>query len=344
MLQSKSRFALYTLLNVLFSVGLTSAAFLTIDPSRTTTRTRSQTLSSPRTPLSKTTVPRGGSKSPTSLPAVVFDNGLFWQAESVIAGANALGLVLSLVSGSHVHLDLIGTGAIGLSALVPFTYSSGSTVSPRVKLSSVALVTWATKLAGFLFFRALKVKKDARLTDTLSTTSGTVMFWTLSWVWGVVCSLPHTLGTTSSSPGNPVTVKIGACIYVVGLIIETVADYQKMLFKASNPGQFCNVGLWSISQHPNFFGNLLIFSGLFVMNASALVNPEATTLFGKYQRVALSLLSPLFMFALFYGQASGSISNTVQMFEDKYGKDAGFHDYVDNVPLIVPNPFPRSNS
>ena len=34
------------------------------------------------------------------------------------------------------------------------------------------------------------------------------MFWVLSWLWGAVCSLPHTLGTTSSDPGNPTTKKL----------------------------------------------------------------------------------------------------------------------------------------
>jgi steroid 5-alpha reductase family enzyme len=254
----------------------------------------------------------------------------------MIAGANALGLVISLATGSHLHLDLLGTGAFGAAAATGFNISP---LLPRVKWSSIAVATWSVKLAGFLFWRVIKVKKDARLTDTLSTASGTAIFWTLSWLWGVICSLPYTLGTTSSSPGDPTSLKIGTGIYIIGLIMETLADYQKSVFKQSNPGQFCNVGLWSISQHPNFFGNLLVWSGIFIMNAPALVDPSATSLLGKYKRVLMALLSPLFMFGWFYGQASGTISNTVEMFEEKYGNNPGFQGYVDNVPLIFPNPF-----
>ena len=269
--------------------------------------------------------------------AVIFDNAPFWQAQSVIAAANALGLIISLATGSHLHLDLLGTGAFGLMAAVPLL--NGVSLIPRVQWSSLAVIVWATKLTGFLVFRALEVKQDARLTDILSTSGGATMFWVLSWLWGTLCSLPHTLGTTSSDPGNnPTTFKVGPAMYLVGLIIETLADYQKWVFKATNPGQFCNVGLWSISQHPNFLGNLLVWSGIFVMNAPALVVPMAKTMIGKYSRVGLALLSPLFLYANFYGQASGAISNTVELFEKKYGDNPGYRDYVDTVPLIIPNP------
>ena len=329
----RNRYSLISVLAALAStISLTSAAFLPLEKS---IRTRDEIPSLIRT-LPNKAIPRGGSKSTTALPAVVFDNGPFWQAQSVIAGANALGLVISLATGSHLHLDLLGAGAFGAAAATGLNISP---LLPRVKWSSIAVVTWSVKLAGFLFFRVLKVKKDARLTDTLSSGSGTAMFWILSWLWGVICSLPYTLGTTSSSPGDPTSLKIGAAIYTVGLITETLADYQKFMFKKSNPGQFCNVGLWSISQHPNFFGNLLVWSGIFIMNATSLVDPSATSRLGKYKRVFLALLSPLFMFPWLYGQASGQISNTVEMFEKKYGDNPGFQEYVDNVPLIFPNPF-----
>jgi steroid 5-alpha reductase family enzyme len=281
---------------------------------------------------------RGGNISPTARPAALFDNGLFWQTQTVFVGLNSLGLLISLSTGSHLHLDLLGTGAFAAAATVPFF--SGSPVLLRVKLSSIAVFTWGLKLAGFLFLRVLKVKKDARLTDTLSSGSGATMFWVISALWGVICSLPFTLGATSSAPGNPTSIKVGAAMYFVGLITESVADYQKWAFKQSNPGQFCDVGLWSMSQHPNFFGNLLIWTGIFIMNVDSLVDPEATTFFAAYKRVGLALLSPLFMYAWFYGQASGAVSNTVQLFQERYSKQPGYQDYVDNVPLIFPrNPF-----
>ena len=327
---------IFTVLSVVSANSRMSPAFMPVSDGAVSRRRRNNKISFPKTLITNSF--RGGNSNPTALSAALFDNGSFLQTQAVFVGLNSLGLLISLATGSHLHLDLLGTGAFAAAATVPFF--SGSPILPRVKLSSIAVFMWGTKLAAYLFLRVLKVKKDARLTDTLSSGSGAAMFWIISALWGVICSLPFSLGTTSSAPGNPTSIKIGAGMYVIGLITESVADYQKWAFKQSNPGQFCNVGLWSISQHPNFFGNLLIWTGIFIMNANSLVDPEATSFFGMYKRVGLALLSPLFMYAWFYGQASGAVSNTVQLFQERYDKQPGYQDYVDNVPLIFPsNPF-----
>jgi len=126
-----------------------------------------------------------------------------------------------------------------------------------------------------------------------------------------------------------------------------MADYQKWTFKSSNPGKFCNVGLWSVSQHPNFFGNLLIWTGILIMNSDSLLEIQSggndgstflANLWGS-RRLALAFLSPLFLWTLFSGQANGSITNAVEMATKRYGKDPAFNEYVETVPKIVPNIF-----
>jgi steroid 5-alpha reductase family enzyme len=151
-------------------------------------------------------------------------------------------------------------------------------------------------------------------------------------------------------------------IYTVGFLMETVADYQKWMYKQQNPGQFCNVGLWSVSQHPNFFGNLLVWFGIFVINLPALVEPfsfalpsiggEGTsslltwiasvlantfTSLWSCRRAAVACLSPAFLWVLFTGQAEGNIGSGVEQSLLRYGKDPEFKEYVRTVPLIVPD-------
>ena len=135
-------------------------------------------------------------------------------------------------------------------------------------------------------------------------------------------------------------------MYVLGLLTESMADYQKWTFKQTNPGQFCNVGLWSVSQHPNFFGNLVLWGGILIMNVDSLIEPSNVQLNGfkasllwRSRRIFLALLSPLFMWTLFSGQANGSITNAVELANKRYGSDEGYRDYVESVPLIIPNLF-----
>lgn len=293
----------------------------------------------------------GGGSTNTQLPLspVSFDNTPFHQFNKIVLAANALGFVASILSGgSHLHLDLLGTGAFAIAAIPTGLASS----IPRVQLSAACVSLWATKLASFLFFRALKLKHDPRLTDTLSTTSGTFGFWAISAVWGCLCSLPHALGATSSYSvpllQSPCSI-LGAALFTVGLLTETTADVQKWLFKQSNPKQFCNAGIWSISQHPNFLGNMLLWTGIFLMNAPALIDPPAllpaeTAVAGffqtlwRFKRLAIAALSPLFLYTLFSGQASGSITNAKELAQNKYGKDPEYAQYLESVPLIFPNP------
>ena len=179
----------------------------------------------------------------------------------------------------------------------------------------------------------------------LFTVPPIVGFWVISLLWGVVCSLPNLLGMTSSDPGNPVALYSGSVMYAAGLIIETLADYQKWRFKADNGhGTFCNVGLWSISQQPNFFGNLLLWGGIFVMNAPALIGPipEGASIWEAISacwRLGLAALGPLFMWNLFHAQVQGSLTPATELAKGRYGGDPAYQKYLDTVPLIIPNPF-----
>ena len=155
--------------------------------------------------------------------------------------------------------------------------------------------------------------------------------------------MPHTLGTTSSGEGNPVTLAIGFGMYALGLATETKSDFQKWIFKQNNPGKYCNEGLWSVSQHPNFFGNLLMWTGILVMNADGLIGTSGTdegilaTLYGS-RRLILACLSPLFLWTLFSGQANGDMTNAFELAQKKYGSDEGYLRSLE-LPKIVPNVF-----
>ena len=172
----------------------------------------------------------------------------------------------------------------------------------------------------------------------------TAGFWFVSALWGIVCSLPHTLGTTSSDPGNPIALISGTVLFSLGLITETMADLQKWSFKQANPGKFCDVGLWSVSQHPNYFGNLMLWSGVLLMNAPSLIeNPtnaiEGGGIFARIwgtRRAVVSFLSPLFMWWLFSSQAECSFSNALELANAKYGDDPKYKKYLESVPIFVP--------
>lgn len=290
--------------------------------------------------------------APLHVSVAAFDNVPFLQYNTIMVLANALGFVISVATKTQIHLDLVGTGAFALASIPSLVVSD----IPRIQFSAAFVTLWGTKLASFLFLRALKIGEDKRLQDTLSTVSGTFFFWAVSLAWGVLCSLPHSLGITSNYDvpilSSPCSLA-GCLLFVLGITIETTADVQKWIFKAKNPGQFCKSGLWSFSQHPNFLGNILLWTGIFLFNARALIEPPpaiteaaaaaaATGGAGifqtiwRYRRLALALISPLMMYNFFSGQANGTISNSQELAMKKYGKDPEYLKYIETVPKIFP--------
>eukprot|EP01050_Picozoa_sp_SAG11_P015756 SAG11_NODE_2079_length_3855_cov_1.533280_4_plen_251_part_00 len=206
------------------------------------------------------------------------------RAAKIVGAINGAGLAISLGTGSHLHLDLLGTGAFAVAAIA----TRGTTL--RTQVSAAAIGIWGTRLAGFLFYRALQVSSmlhhqklsayvstsiakdgsapifrllqlghDARLDETLASTAGSCVFWGVSFVWGFVVLLPHTIAqhVTAALAKAPRTSlglsgAVGISLAMVGFAVEALADQQKWSFKqdSSNAGKFCNTGLWASSQHP----------------------------------------------------------------------------------------------
>ena len=225
----------------------------------------------------------------------------------------------------------------------------------RVTWSASAVALWSIKLAGFLFFRVVQQKgHDNRLDEILSSPYYAAGFWVFSWLWGSLVSLPHTLGAGSTLPDNPLFLAAGAVLFGTGLTMETLADYQKTIFKRNNPGKFCNEGLWAISQHPNWCGNLVLWLGIFLMNAPALIEPRSNSVVTdtaglgflsgvwRCRRLILAILGPMFLSYLFYSQASGALLGDALEATKKrygYGKDPTYTKYIDNTPLLFPKLF-----
>jgi steroid 5-alpha reductase family enzyme len=291
----------------------------------------------------------------SSLLHSYFDYMPLYQSTKIILGANLFGLIITLLQpDSHWHVDLLGTGAFALSALPALMTKD----NPRIFYSSFAVTLWSVKLASFLLYRVMSLGHDERLRTILATPSSAIGFWIISAAWGIICSSPHTIGATAiHATGNSLLIQTGGILFMIGWLMETVADYQKWTFKQQlSPAalhKFCDSGLWSISQHPNWFGNLVLWLGIFTMNLSTFIDPAPTSksritnvmqsvfsFLWRFRRLAVAAIGPLFMWLLFNAQATGFIlGDALQATYERYGygKDPAYTKYIDTTPAIVPN-------
>jgi steroid 5-alpha reductase family enzyme len=127
---------------------------------------------------------------------------------------------------------------------------------------------------------------------------------------------------------NPVELNLldllGVAIWILGFVFETVADYQLDSFKSRsyNRGQVLQTGLWKYSRHPNYFGEVVMWWGLYCM---ALSVPG-----GVY-----TIVGPLAITFLIL-KVSG-----VPMLEEHYKDNEKYQIYARRTSVFVPLP-PRS--
>ncbi len=133
---------------------------------------------------------------------------------------------------------------------------------------AVMVMVWGSRLAGYLLYRILRIGRDPRFDGIREHFWSFFRFWLGQGVAVWVIMLPVTIWF--AAPGSWTSwMSLGGSVWLIGLIIETVADAQKFAVKVRSGGdkRWMTTGLWKYSRHPNYFGELLCWWGVFVFVA-----------------------------------------------------------------------------
>jgi steroid 5-alpha reductase family enzyme len=216
-----------------------------------------------------------------------------------------------------------------LAVVLPFTGAG----SPVQLVASLLVVVWAVRLGGYLFRRILRMKVDHRFDGIRDEPLRFARFWLLQAITVAVVMLPVSfLLDQEHAPDIQGWSVAGAAIWLAGLLVETVADVQKAAFRArdENRGRFVADGLWRYSRHPNYFGEMLVWWGLFVYVVPVLHGASFAVVIGP---VFITLLL-LFV---------SGIPPLERSADEKYGADPAYRDYKRRTSILVPFP-PRDEA
>lgn len=235
--------------------------------------------------------------------------------------------VFASISKSDKVTDFAyGTNFVGLA--VVFYGLSNNYGNARQIIMLLGIIAWGLRLALYLFARVLKEGKDARFDDTRDNFWKFLAFWLLQMgtVW--IISLPYVL--MYSSVYQPVLGwrdGIGIALFVVGLTVETVSDAQKFSFKnrEGNKKKMCMVGLWRYSRHPNYFGEALVWWGVWSV---------ASGVFAVNSFFYFSVLAPVYVCVILLFLSG--IPTLEKPWNKKYGSNADYRRYKKSVPPFIP--------
>ena len=252
----------------------------------------------------------------------VFNIPLFVFCGLIIVFIHYLVFIPSWLFKTEHFFDL--TGSISYVSVVLLCFTLNPPASFIGWTVGCLIIIWATRLGGFLFYRVKKVGKDDRFSDMKTKFWPFLVAWTVSSLWVyITVSAGLLILVKSVSLDLNMFFVIGLFFWLVGFLIECLADWQKMVFKSNinNQAKFISSGLWSLSRHPNYFGEILLWIGIAVI---------AFPILEKYEY--LVLLSPIFVFFILT-KISG-INLLEAKADKKWCNDLEYISYKKNTPIL----------
>ena len=225
------------------------------------------------------------------------------------------------------------TGSLTYLTVVWYALTFSSNHFSDLSISNITIVLlitfWALRLGSFLFMRIHKDGEDKRFRSIKPSATQFFMTWTLQGLWVSLCSM-CALTAISSESGVVVNALfyIGLALFIYGFSIEIIADKQKSKFRSipENRDSFITTGLWAKSRHPNYFGEIVLWTGIACISFSSLKGMQY-----------LTLISPIFTYLLLV-YVSG-----VRMLEaranKKWGNDQTYIKYKDETSKLLINHF-----
>lgn len=251
---------------------------------------------------------------------------VFALCGAVAFAINWLVYVPSALKRTEHYYDL--TGGITYISVTIVALLLSQPLDLRAGIVAGMVLVWSTRLASFLFMRISRDGKDSRFDNMKHQPLRFLMAWTLQGLWVLLtaaCALAVITGGNRESLG--VIGYIGITVWIIGFLIEIVADQQKSAFRAdpANKGRFINTGLWSWSRHPNYFGEIVLWVGMAIIAIPVLEGWQWAT-----------LISPVFVFFLLT-RVSG-VPLLEKAADERWGGQEDYEAYKKRTSVLVIRP------
>lgn len=232
----------------------------------------------------------------------------------------------SNASKTEKYFDL--TGSLTYLSVIAVAMYLTPAPSIRAKIAAVMVAIWAIRLGLFLFTRVQRAGHDDRFDKIKVNPLRFFIVWTLQGLWVIMtaaCALAIITGGVDKELG--VVGMIGIAMWVIGFLIEVVADAQKSAFRKNpeNKNRYISSGLWAWSRHPNYFGEILLWCGMAVL---------AIPVIHSWQYVVL--ISPVFVYLLLT-KMSG-IPQLTAKGKERWGDEPAYQKYLANTSTLIPLP------
>ena len=222
------------------------------------------------------------------------------------------------------------TGGLTYLVVVGFSLWAGSHSEPpslRELIVSFLVVIWSLRLSIFLYLRIHRTGKDGRFDQLKTSPIRFLIPWTIQGLWVFLTMIVVIVINSQAGSASALGIwdGVGLSIWILGFGIESIADLQKTRFnnESKNQGKWIDSGLWAYSRHPNYLGEILLWTGIAFFGVSS---------FAGLERVAW--ISPIFIYLLLTKVSGIPILDRRAL--EKWGDHHEYQKYRDETPALIP--------
>ncbi len=230
--------------------------------------------------------------------------------------------VISLIKKRNDVADIAwGMGYVLVCVFIIFTQST----SNLFMLISVLVAIWGVRLSTHIYIRNRNKAEDFRYNQWRKEWGKTFLWRSYLQVYLLqafllfIIALPIMLAANFPHVQLTIWSLLGVLLWLIGFVFQAVGDYQlsKFVKSRTNKEAIMNTGLWRFSRHPNYFGEVVMWWGIFVCilplpnSAFFIISPITITLLIRY--------------------VSG-----VPMLEKRYENNQQYQAYKKEVPALFP--------
>ena len=230
----------------------------------------------------------------------------------------------SFILKTEKYYDLVGS--LTYITTISLAYFS---VENKTMIDSIIyfyVMVWASRLGIYLFRRVRNDGKDVRFEKAKRHFFWFFQYWMGQALWVSLTACAAIIAILSPEEDTlSVLAVVGMVLWLYGFTIESISDYQKRVFrKKNNPSEsFIHTGLWARSRHPNYFGEITLWTGIAVIALNTLNGIEYIT-----------LISPVFVYILLTRMSGVNLLERIA--DERYGHLEEYQRYKRNTPVLVP--------
>ena len=247
----------------------------------------------------------------------------------ISVGFNLLVFLFAFKYQTDKLTDITYATTFGVIAIALLYLYSDMDHTYRLLLCAMPVI-WAIRLGAYLFRRVLIKGKDHRFDAFRHIWWRFGRFWIIQGTSIWVIALPYIVALSSTTEQadaalQSIWLPIGVVVFLIGFLIETIADAQKFKFRSNpeNEGKFMAEGLFKIVRFPNYTGEIIVWTGIFMACIPVLQGFEWAT-----------IISPIWIVGLLVGLSG--IPFLERSNKKRYGHLESFQKYKKETKKLLP--------